>query len=48
MPNPCMRLCDFSHGLVGHRTRETIRDFENPLVVAYYAVDYAKNAKGTQ
>lgn len=35
------------HGLVGHRTRDTAQDFSNPLVVAYYAVDYAKNPKGT-
>lgn len=34
-------------GLAGHRTRESLPDFKNPLVVAYYAVDYAKNAKGT-
>lgn len=36
-----------SQGLVGHRTRDSISDFQNPLVVAYYAVDYVKNAKGT-
>lgn len=35
------------HGLVGHRTRDTSQDFVNPLVVAYYAVDYVKNPKGT-
>jgi protein disulfide-isomerase A3 len=35
------------HGLVGHRTRDSASDFKNPLVVAYYAVDYVKNAKGT-
>ncbi|XP_059487781.1 protein disulfide-isomerase A3 [Neocloeon triangulifer] len=35
------------HGLVGHRTRDTSKDFENPLIVAYYTVDYAKNPKGT-
>lgn len=35
------------HGLVGHRTRENGNDFKNPLVVAYYAVDYVKNPKGT-
>ncbi|XP_065337000.1 protein disulfide-isomerase A3 [Cloeon dipterum] len=35
------------HGLVGHRTRDTSKDFENPLIVAYYAVDYTKNPKGT-
>lgn len=37
----------FSHGLAGLRTRDTVPDFKNPLVVAYYAVDYQKNAKGT-
>ncbi|XP_015127878.1 protein disulfide-isomerase A3 [Diachasma alloeum] len=36
-----------SHGLVGVRTRENVKDFNNPLVVAYYAVDYVKNPKGT-
>jgi protein disulfide-isomerase A3 len=35
------------HGLVGHRTRDAAADFKNPLVVAYYAVDYVKNPKGT-
>lgn len=35
------------HGLVGLRTRDTMSDFKNPLVVAYYAVDYVKNPKGT-
>jgi len=35
------------HGLVGHRSRDTSQDFANPLVVAYYAVDYVKNPKGT-
>jgi protein disulfide-isomerase A3 len=33
--------------LVGLRTRDTASDFKNPLVVAYYAVDYVKNPKGT-
>lgn len=36
----------FSHGLVGHRTTENTEDFKPPLVVAYYNVDYVKNAKG--
>ena len=36
-----------SHGLVGHRTRDAATDFKNPLVVAYYSVDYQKNPKGT-
>lgn len=35
------------HGLVGHRHRENTEDFKNPLVVAYYNVDYVKNPKGT-
>ncbi|KAI5692766.1 hypothetical protein M8J76_002994 [Diaphorina citri] len=35
------------HGLVGHRQRENTQDFKQPLVIAYYAVDYVKNAKGT-
>lgn len=35
------------HGLVGHRHRENTGDFKNPLVVAYYGVDYVKNPKGT-
>ncbi|XP_055625105.1 protein disulfide-isomerase A3 [Toxorhynchites rutilus septentrionalis] len=35
------------HGLCGVRSRETINDFKNPLVVVYYAVDYVKNPKGT-
>lgn len=35
------------HGLVGHRQRDNSQDFKNPLVVAYYGVDYVKNPKGT-
>ncbi|XP_047117326.1 protein disulfide-isomerase A3 [Schistocerca piceifrons] len=35
------------HGLVGHRQRDNTQDFKNPLVVAYYGVDYVKNPKGT-
>ncbi|KAH8275203.1 hypothetical protein KR026_001993 [Drosophila bipectinata] len=35
------------HGLVGHRTQDTARDFQNPLITAYYSVDYQKNPKGT-
>uniref|UniRef100_A0A1L8EE44 Protein disulfide-isomerase n=1 Tax=Haematobia irritans TaxID=7368 RepID=A0A1L8EE44_HAEIR len=38
---------DNFHGLVGHRTQETVRDFKNPLITAYYSVDYVKNVKGT-
>lgn len=29
------------------RTRDNAAEFKNPLVVAYYNVDYVKNAKGT-
>lgn len=36
-----------THGLVGVRTRDSAKDFKEPLVVAYYAVDYVKNPKGT-
>ena len=35
------------HGLVGHRTVDNSAQFKNPLVVAYFGVDYVKNAKGT-
>eukprot|EP00088_Acartia_fossae_P071285 TRINITY_DN9755_c0_g1_i3.p1 TRINITY_DN9755_c0_g1~~TRINITY_DN9755_c0_g1_i3.p1 ORF type:complete len:486 (-),score=166.12 TRINITY_DN9755_c0_g1_i3:853-2310(-) len=36
------------HGLAGHRTTDNARDFgQSNLVVAYYEVDYVKNAKGT-
>ncbi|KAH8401434.1 hypothetical protein KR009_005448, partial [Drosophila setifemur] len=35
------------HGLVGHRTQDTVRDFQNPLITAYFSVDYQKNPKGT-
>lgn len=38
---------DNYHGLVGHRTGDNMGDFKNPLVIAYYGVDYVKNAKGT-
>jgi len=36
------------HGLCGVRTTDNAKDFQNPLVVAYFAVDYVKNAKGSQ
>lgn len=36
-----------SHGLVGHRTVDNSAKFKQPLVVAYYGVDYVKNPKGT-
>uniref|UniRef100_A0ABD2WL77 Protein disulfide-isomerase n=1 Tax=Trichogramma kaykai TaxID=54128 RepID=A0ABD2WL77_9HYME len=35
------------YGLVGVRTSENRGEFKNPLVVAYYNVDYTKNPKGT-
>lgn len=37
----------YSHGLVGHRTRDLAQDFKHPFVIAYFNVDYAKNPKGT-
>jgi len=38
---------DNLHGMVGHRTQNNNQDFKPPLVIVYYDVDYAKNAKGT-
>ncbi len=35
------------HGLVGHRTTDNAVQFRQPLLVAYYTVDYVKNVKGT-
>lgn len=35
------------HGLVGHRRTDNQNEFKQPLVIAYFAVDYVKNAKGT-
>ncbi|XP_022914992.2 protein disulfide-isomerase A3 [Onthophagus taurus] len=35
------------HGLAGHRKNDNKQNFNNPLITAYYAVDYVKNAKGT-
>ncbi|XP_017782857.1 PREDICTED: protein disulfide-isomerase A3 [Nicrophorus vespilloides] len=35
------------HGIVGHRRADNKQDFQNPLIVAYYIVDYVKNVKGT-
>lgn len=32
---------------MGHRTVDNSAQFKQPLVVAYYGVDYVKNAKGT-
>jgi protein disulfide isomerase family A protein 3 len=38
---------DEYHGLVGHRTTDNTNQFDKPLIVAYYGVDYVKNPKGT-
>merc|ERR1712088_1245787 len=35
------------HGICGHRTTDNAKEFKEPLVVAYYALDYVKNVKGT-
>lgn len=35
------------HGIAGHRTTDNHGQFKNPLVVAYYNVDYTKDVKGT-
>jgi len=35
------------HGLVGYRTQDNYQQFDQPMLVAYYGVDYVKNAKGT-
>jgi len=35
------------NGLVGHRTHDNHDDFQSPLIVVYYDVDYVKNVKGT-
>lgn len=35
------------HGLVGHRQQSNVADFNAPIIVAYYDVDYVKNPKGT-
>ncbi|ELU16122.1 hypothetical protein CAPTEDRAFT_168943 [Capitella teleta] len=40
-------LHDNVHGLAGQRTTSNLEQFKQPLVVAYYDVDYVKNAKGT-
>jgi len=40
-------ITDNYHGLCGLRTMDNAKDFKNPLVVAYYGVDYVKNLKGT-
>lgn len=33
--------------MVGVRTQDNAKDFKQPVVIAYYAVDYKKNPKGT-
>jgi len=38
---------DNIHGMVGHRTSDSAADFQTPVVVVYYNVDYVKNTKGT-
>jgi len=40
-------IADNRHGIAGHRTADNAKDFKEPLVVAYYDVDYVKNIKGT-
>ena len=34
------------HRPCGHRTGDNAKEFEMPLVVAFYDIDYAKNVKG--
>jgi len=38
---------DNIHGFAGHRTADNQGQFKNPLVVAYYNIDYTKDVKGT-
>merc|ERR1711992_91699 len=40
-------IADNKHGMAGHRTSDNAKEFKEPLVVAYYDVDYVKNIKGT-
>jgi len=35
------------HGVCGLRTKENLKDFSLPLVVAYFPINYAMDAKGT-
>ena len=37
----------FSFGLCGVRTGDNAGEFEKPVFVAYFTVDYDKNPKGT-
>lgn len=38
---------DNYHGLVGHRSKKTLDDFQLPIVVAYYEIDYDHSPKLT-
>ncbi|CAM4969306.1 unnamed protein product [Rotaria socialis] len=38
---------DKVNGLVGHRIQSNAADFDKPLVVVYYNVDYVRDTKGT-
>lgn len=38
---------DNYYGLVGVRTQDSAKDFKQPVVIAYFNVDYKKNVKGT-
>jgi len=40
-------ITDNKNGIAGHRTTDNAKEFQEPLVVAYYSVDYVKNVKGT-
>lgn len=40
-------ITDNIQGLAGHRDQGNAGQFQKPLVVAYYDVDYVKNTKGT-
>jgi len=40
-------IAENKNGICGHRTTDNGKEFKEPLVVAYYAVDYTKNVKGT-
>jgi len=40
-------IVDNYYGLVGVRTQDSAKDFKQPLIIAYFNVDYKKNPKGT-
>lgn len=40
-------VLDNIHGLAGYRKSSNTAQFQNPLVVVYYDVDYVKNPKGS-